>query len=131
MANSRSQLGTPSNEVSGCYNLSSAVSQIQGIASNRQSQLASAQNLPVELLPNGGTLKSQLLTALRVSLRADRDYIAWGEDEESGGCGSGYAPAAALNGVNPQATASKEALTGTWNPIAPQYGYPQYSASQI
>jgi tRNA A-37 threonylcarbamoyl transferase component Bud32 len=131
MANSRTQLGVPSQEVTGCSNLSSAVSQIQSVASNRQNQLASAQTLPVGLLPNGGTLKAQLLAALRVSLRADRDYISWGEDEESGGCGSGYGPALALNSVNPQATASKEALTGTWDPIAPQFGLPQYSASQI
>src|SRR5262249_26175939 len=122
MANTRSQLGTPSNEISGCYNLSGAVSQLQSIASSRQSPLTSAQSLPVGLLPNGGTLKSQLLDALRVSLRADRDYVAWGQDEESSGCGSGYGPAQDLGAVNPQATSDKDALCSTWNSIASQYG---------
>src|SRR5262249_52819796 len=51
MANTRAELGTPSNEVSGCYALSDAISQLQGVVSSRQSQLATAQNLSTGLLP--------------------------------------------------------------------------------
>jgi serine/threonine-protein kinase len=116
-----------------CINIDSDVSQIQQITDQRTSEYNQATALLADMIPNGATLKSQLMTALKISLRIDNDYLAWAQQQQSSGCSVGtnskyYQQATSLDS---QATTDKEIFVGTWNPIATKYGLTQFSAGQI
>src|SRR5262249_1677227 len=118
-------------DVQSCGNLSSDITQLQQIASARSGELGSAQNLQVLAISNGEQLKSQLLTALQISLRIDRDYLTWAREQQSAGCGSYSSAYAEANNLDPQATSDKGTFLNTWDPIARQYSLMQFSADQI
>jgi hypothetical protein len=116
-----------------CINIARDVSQIQQIADQRSSELSHAGALRTNRIPNGATLKSQLMRALKISLRIDNDYLRWAQEQQNSGCTVGtdstyYQQATALNG---QATGDKQIFVGTWNPIAAQYGLTQFQAGDI
>ena len=121
--NSRSRLIYATNLVNNCTNLSYAVSVLQQIANGRRSELNQAQGLKTEALPNGSALKSDLIQALRYSLNADKDYLAWAQNEEvSCQVGSEANENAAASSDDIRATQYKTLFVGLWNPIAAQYG---------
>ena len=116
-----------------CINIASDVRQIQQIANQRSSELSQATALQTDAIPNGGTLKSQLMRALRVSLTIDNGYLKWAQEQQNSGCTVGtdstyYQQATALNS---QATDDKLKFVDTWNPIATQYGLTQFQAGDI
>jgi WD40 repeat protein len=120
-AASRQELVSAVAEVSQCSNLSGAVSEIQQSANERSSELSTAQGLQVGELPDGFTLKSDLVQALQYSLNADNDYLSWAEAQESDGC-SGGSPSNVTTD-NDGATNYKEQFASIWNQqVAPQYG---------
>jgi hypothetical protein len=131
MANSRGPLQSAVSNVGNCTNLSGDITQLQQIAGARQGELNSAQSLQTGALSNGGTAQSELVTALRLSLRIDNDYLSWARDQQANGCGSYSSAYQDANAHNNEATNDKIAFLNTWNPIASQYGLPQYSAGQI
>ena len=109
------------------------MSQIQQITGQRSSEYNQATALQTDMIPNGATLKSQLMAALKISLRIDNDYLAWAQQQQSSGCSVGtnstyYQQATRLDS---QATTDKEIFVGTWNPVAVTYGLMQFSAGQI
>lgn len=134
-AQSRSQWNASAlvNNVGNCVNIDSDVTQIGDIANERQSELAQAGNLQVGAIPNGPTLKSQLMTALRISLNIDNDYLAWAQQQQSSGCtvGTNSTYYQQASSEDSQATADKETFLSTWDPIASSYGLEQFDASQI
>ena len=116
-----------------CINIESDVSQIQQIANQRSSESRQAAALQTNLIPNGGTLKSQLMTALRISLTIDNDYLKWAHQQRDSGCSAGtnssyYDQATALN---TKATDDKQMFVDTWNPIATKYGLTRFEAGDI
>jgi serine/threonine protein kinase len=116
-----------------CINIASDVSQIQQIADQRSRESRQATALHTNLIPNGGTLKSQLMTALRISLTIDNDYLKWAKQQQDSGCSVGtnssyYDQATALN---TKATDDKQMFVDTWNPIATRYGLTQFEAGDI
>ncbi len=116
-----------------CINIDRDVSQIQQITDQRSSEYNQATALQTDMIPNGATLKSQLMAALKISLRIDNDYLAWAQQQQSSGCSVGtnssyYQQATQLDS---QATTDKEIFVGTWNPDAVRYGLMQFSAGQI
>jgi hypothetical protein len=116
-----------------CINIDRDVSQIQQITDQRSSEYNQATALQTDMIPNGATLKSQLMAALKISLRIDNDYLAWAQQQQSSGCSVGtnstyYQQATQLDS---QATTDKEIFVGTWNPDAVTYGLMQFSAGQI
>jgi hypothetical protein len=116
-----------------CINIASDVRQIQQIANQRSNELSQATALQTNAIPTGGTLKSQLMRALRVSLTIDTDYLKWAQEQQNSGCTVGtdstyYQQATALNN---QATDDKQKFVDTWNPIATQYGLTQFQAGDI
>jgi tRNA A-37 threonylcarbamoyl transferase component Bud32 len=116
-----------------CINIASDVRQIQQIANQRSSELSRVSALRTNRIPNGATLQSQLMTALKISLRIDNDYLRWAQEQQNSGCTVGtdstyYQQAAALNG---QATSDKQIFVAAWNPIARQYGLTQFQAGDI
>ena len=107
-----------------------AVSQIQGVVTERSGEYNQAVALSTSALANGATLKSDLLTVLRDSLNADRQYLKWAQQQLNPGCTQG-APSSAFTAADQQAGVAKTAFLQIWNPVAAKYGLPQKSATSI
>jgi serine/threonine-protein kinase len=123
---SRSGLQGLVNNVSRCHDLSRDVSQLQKIVNQRALELSRAEGLNVGAIAGGTGLKSKLVTALKVSLRTDEDYVAWANQQQPASCpnkaGSSFLDNA-LSGDTASSEA-KRAFISSWNPVARQYGYP-------
>ena len=110
--------------------MSGAVSQIQGVVNERDTEYNRAAALSTSALANGAALKSDLLTVLRDSLNADRDYLRWAQQQDNPGC-TPSAPSGTFTTADQQAGVAKTAFLQIWNPIAAKYGLPQKSATSI
>jgi hypothetical protein len=132
-ATSRVALQTAVNDIGSCSNVSAAVTAIQNVASQRSTELRDATALQTGALPNGAALKADLLSALNYSLRADRDFLRWGQQQLTG-CTD---PAPVTSAYTAGFDASKRAGTAKgeflrlWNPIAAQQGLPARSGNFI
>jgi len=124
---SRSALVTAVNNVGTCTGLSSDVSEIQDVASQRSAELSEASGLSTGALPSGAALQSDLTAALRYSMLADNDFAQWAQQMLNDGC-SDPAPQtpAYMNGFSESKKAglAKTAFLQLWNPIASQQGLP-------
>jgi serine/threonine protein kinase len=120
-------------DVGNCVNIDSDVNQISDIAHERMSELNQADDLQTDAIPNGGTLKGELMTALQISLNIDNDYLAWAQQQQSSGCSVGTDSSYYDEATNmdSQATNDKQNFVDTWNPIAQSYNLEQFSAGQI
>ncbi len=121
------------NDVGNCGNVQGDVAQIQQVRDQRSTEYNQATALQTDTIANGAALKSQLMDALKISLRIDNDYLSWAQQQANSGCAYGfnstyYSQATTLDS---QATTDKEIFVGTWNPIAQQYGLTQFQASDI
>ena len=85
-AAARTALHEAVSQVGACTNLSGAVSQLQGVVNQRASEYGRASALPTSALPDGAKVKSELVAALGSSLKADRDYLTWAQQQLDGGC---------------------------------------------
>ena len=120
-------------QVGACANLPGAISQLQEVVNQRSSEYGRASALATSALPDGAKVKSALVAALGISLKADQDYLAWARQQQSGGC----APASQSGAYNAafsasqQADAAKQAFVQLWNPVAARYGIAQKSPNEI
>ena len=134
-ANTRSQWDAQTlvNDTGNCVDIDQDVNQIGDIANSRSSELSQVQTLQFDQLPNGASLKSQLMTALQVSLQIDNDYLKWAQQQQSSGCAYGFNNAYYNNATAEDNTATndKQAFLDSWDPIANQYGLEQFEANQI
>jgi hypothetical protein len=123
-AATRKALQAAVDEVGDCANLPSAVSQIQAVVNQRGNESSQASALATTALANGTTVKSDLIAALHDSLDADRDYLAWAQQQLNSGCTPAAQSGAynAANDADQQAGASKEAFVHVWNRVAAKYG---------
>lgn len=132
-AASRTALRDAINQVGTCVNLSGATSQLQAVVNQRVSEYGRASALPTSALPDGTTVKSALIAALSGSLKADRDYLIWAQQQADDGC----VPSDQSSAYNAAFTASqlandaKEAFVQLWNPVAARYGIKPNSPSSI
>ena len=115
-----------------CTDLSSAVSQIQNAVNQRNAEYNQASALSTSALADGTIVKTDLTVALRSSLDADRDYLAWAQQLKLG-CAAATQSSAynAAYQADQQANAAKEAFIQVWNPVAAQYGIRQESPGSI
>jgi serine/threonine protein kinase len=116
-------------EVFDCTNLPSAVRQIQNVVNQRSTEYNQASALSTSALANGTAVKSNLIAALRNSLDADKDFLAWAQQQLNSGC-TPTAQSSAYNAAynaSQQASASKNAFIQVWDPVAAQYGIQQKS----
>ena len=120
-------------EVRNCSSLSRAASRIQAVVSQRSTEYHHASALSTAALADGAIVKSDLLAALRTSLKADRDYLSWARQQRASGC----KPAAQSSAYNAafsadqRAGAAKQAFVQVWNPVAAKYGVPPESPGDI
>jgi serine/threonine protein kinase len=120
-------------EAGDCTNLSGAVSQIQNAVNQRSTEYKQAAALSTSALADGTLLKTDLTAALRNSLDADRDYLAWAQQQLTLGCAPATQSSAynAAYNADTQANAAKAAFVQVWNPIAARYGIRQESPGSI
>ena len=134
-ANTRPQWNAQTlvNNTGNCVDIDEDVTQIGDIANSRSSELSQVQTLQFDQLPNGASLKSQLMTALQVSLQIDNDYLKWAQQQQSSGCAYGFSNTYYDNATNEDSTATndKQAFLDSWDPVASQYNLEQFSAGQI
>ena len=120
-------------EVSDCSDVSGAVAAIENVIPQRASELKQASALATSDLPGGAALKSNLISAMRNSLQADKDFLTWAQQMNTG-CTS---PAALTSAYHDGLTASKAAVAAKdnflqlWNPIASQQGLPPRTEDEI
>jgi hypothetical protein len=132
-AAARTTLHQAVTQVGACANLPGAVSKLQDVVNQRSSEYGRASALATSALPDGAKVKSALVAALGISLKADQDYLAWARQQLSGGC----APASQSGAYNAafsasqQADAAKQAFIQLWNPVAARYGIAQKSPHDI
>ena len=132
-AAARTTLHQAVTQVGACANLPGAVSKLQDVVNQRSSEYGRASALATSALPDGAKVKSALVAALGISLKADQDYLAWARQQQSGGC----APASQSGAYNAafsasqQADAAKQAFVQLWNPVAARYGIAQKSPRDI
>ena len=132
-AAARTTLHQAVTQVGACANLPGAVSKLQDVVNQRSSEHGRASALATSALPDGAKVKSALVAALGISLKADQDYLAWARQQLSGGC----APASQSGAYNAafsasqQADAAKQAFIQLWNPVAARYGIAQKSPHDI
>ena len=132
-AKARTALHQAVTQVGACANLPGAISQLQQVVNQRSSEYGRASALITSALPGGAKVKSALVAALGSSLKADRDYLAWAREQQSGGC-TPASPSSAYNAAfsaSQQADAAKLAFVQVWNPIAARYGIAQQSPRDI
>ncbi len=132
-AAARQVLENAVSQVRACTNLSGAVSQIQNVVNQRNAQYERASALPTAALASGAMVKSDLITALRDSLDADRDYLTWAQQQLDTGCTPG-AQSGAYNtayDADQQANAAKAQFALVWDPVAARYGVSQQSPASI
>ena len=120
-------------QVRSCSDVSGAVVQIRDVVAQRLGQYTQASGLSTAALASGAIVKSDLITALRDSLAADREYLTWAQQQLNSGCTPGAQSSAytAAYDADQQADASKEAFVQVWNPVAAKYGVQQKSPSSI
>jgi serine/threonine protein kinase len=120
-------------EASDCTDLSSAVSQIQNTVNQRSTEYNQASVLSTSALADGAIVKTDLTAALRNSLDADRDYLAWAQQQLKLGCAPATQSSAydAAYNADKHADAAKEAFVQVWNPVAARYGIQQQSPGSI
>ena len=110
-----------------CQNVTQGVTDLNAAATDRNTELSSAQGLQVDALPDGDQIKQSLVTALTYSLQADQSFASWAASIDPGTCqppapqGPDYA---AADSASQQATAAKTQFLTLWQPIAAQYSLP-------
>ena len=109
---------------------------MQQAISARQQIVAGLQGLSPAGLPDGAQLISALTGAMQASVEADRCYQDWMADFAAAGSPCGADPSknpnfAAGQQASARATDGKNAFLRVWNPLAPRYGRPTYSATEF
>lgn len=132
----RSAVLTATQDVSACtMTPGKGIAMMNHAVSVRQAIIARLGTLPVSAVPGGQRLLADLGRLLRLSVRADQDFIGWMQDmRNSGSCPVSLAADASYQAavqVSGQASTAKKRFLGLWNPLASQFGQPTFTASQI
>ncbi|HTJ33148.1 MAG TPA: hypothetical protein VL738_07950 [Dactylosporangium sp.] len=129
---SRTKLNAAIDLVNKCTLIEKAISDMQTVGNERQSQIDSVGRFDLSAIPEGEQVRSMLKEALGFSLAADRNFVPWGQAEQSSGCSGGgqnYYDEAQRQSKN--ATDAKNRFLGVWNPVASRYGLRNRSSNDI
>ena len=131
-SSSRSSVISNVAEVQDCSDVTDGTSGLQQDVSDRQNELGQAEDLSAGALPNGVTLKADLVQAIQNSLTADNDFLNWAQ-----GVGSCTGPAPedsnyqAAMAASQTAVSYKNKFVALWNPIAQNQGFSTLSQADI
>ncbi len=114
---------------------SAAIIRIRAAVGRRRTAVDRLAALDVAAIPSGEIMRDYLRRALRLSIRADDDFIAWLGHLGSGGpcpvsTGTDSSYQAGLR-ASSEATAVKQRFVALWNPLAARLGQPRFDAIQI
>lgn len=126
----RSHLLTTIDRASAC-DKAGAVAEIYVAANARQAVLSQARDADLSALPDGGALKTALVTLLTDSYDADEAYLSWVQSTQGSCLSTSASSFAAVQSANDQATRDKAAFLVVWNPVAEQFGLPARDAASI
>jgi hypothetical protein len=114
---------------------SAAQSNIERVASNRETLLGDLDASSFSAIPAGQDVKADLRRAWLISERIDRAFEQWATTELSHNCQLGDSDIASYRTtevLDPKSTQIKTIFVNRWNPIARQFNQPSnWSASQI
>jgi len=132
-AATRKSLVVAIRQAGNCVHLPRAVARIQRVVNQRSAEYHHALGLSTAAMARGATVKSDLISALRNSLDADRDYLTWARQQLNSGCtprsqSSAYQAALA---ADRKADRSKATFVQVWNSLAARYGVRQKSPGDI
>jgi len=106
------------------------ITAIDTVTRNRQTLLAAAETAPVDRLPDGAKITTQLQAFLALSVRADQEFAAWARAVNDSGCGAGSD--AEGRRLSDETGTAKVAFLETWNTkVVPAYSVPAYSRDTI
>jgi hypothetical protein len=115
-----------------CVSVHADVQNAQAVVADRTTELQALNSAPVDAVPGGSALVSQLQAALLDSLRADKAYVSAASQVASGQCSAGKSTYNAQGPVLARGTSEKTAFTNAWNrQIASEYGTPTYTQNDI
>ena len=104
----------------------------QTVVAARTTELQALDTAPVDAVPGGAALVSQLRGVLQDSLTADQAYVTAANQVASGQCPAGRATYNSQTALIDQITNEKSAFSDAWNgQIASQYGTPTYTQDDI
>ena len=121
---SREQLNGAIGQAEKCNGLDGAISVMQQVQTDRQSQIDKTKALNVDKLDNGPQLRDALNKAISVSLDVDKAYLSWAQ--ASKGChGHTKANDDVRHGqeLSTDATNAKKDFAKLWDPVAEKEGF--------
>jgi hypothetical protein len=118
-------------DVGNCSGTSSDIATISNVASQRAAEYNDAERLSIGALPNGSQLKSDLVSALRYSKKADKDFLAWARQQVNDGACTQTSSYRAGVAASDNAVTAKNNFVQLWNPIASSQGLPSRSQGDI
>jgi len=133
-ASARASLGPAVTAVIECNNVSAQIPIISSVADNRRELLTALDTTPVDKIPNGQTLLTQLRDALNAALGADEAYLAWAREMVATGCAVSTSSSHWADGqfYDELAGTTKTTFVNNWNAtIAPRYNAPTFTRDQI
>jgi len=106
---------------------------LHAVVSERTRELRQAKTLDVSAILGGAAMKSNLISAIQYSLRADRDFLNWSRRDNASGCGGKAGKRYYSAGVRQsvEANHAKRRFLGTWNALAGKLRLPRRTQAQI
>ena len=105
------------------------------VVNTRKALVDQVNVINVSALPEGAVLKSNLIQAWQASIAADVHFQAWALGVANAGCtpnGVNSGPEwDAANAASQQATASKQAFSDAWGPVAARFGLRTWAEAEI
>jgi hypothetical protein len=133
-SDARSAVTRATQDVGNCtMSAADGIRLIRDAIRERDAVLLQLQASPTSAIPGGKIMSADLEQVLRLSVRADQNFIGWMEDSQRP-CARSAAQdthyQAAMT-ASYQATTAKQDFLAHWNPLADQYGQPAFTASAI
>lgn len=117
-------------DLNACRDIAAATAALRQVANGRASQIDALDELDVSALPEGASIRNTLLQALRYSLDADLAFIRWGENAQRPRCRKDDNHDQAM-AFSRDATATKKKFVRKWNPVARDFGLPEYKDTEV
>jgi hypothetical protein len=112
--------------------VSQATQQLLDAATIRQRLASQLAQQPIDQIPDGNGLSSDLAKAFLASAQSDEYYPAWGNDSlQTGNCDTTDQNYQDAQITDQEATNAKLTFAQMWDQKAPQFGLPQLGQGQF
>ena len=105
------------------------------VVNTRKALVDQVNAIDAHALPEGDTLKGNLIQAWQASIAADIHFQAWALGVADSGCSRGGVNSGpewdAASAASSQATASKQAFSDQWSPVAARFGLRTWAENEL